>query len=179
MNRSVKVIVYESITALLTAWALLRCAALASADQLAAQGGLRTAEMTLLILACALIGGAVYLKRAHARKTPDLRPDVWFGLGIGAVLLVLWFVSFWMFGGLSGVTEAAGIRARNFQIVCMSALPLPFAVRAAVLAFFSKDEHAARRVILCAVAGAVLLVYGCLLVFGGLMNTLPVPATRP
>ena len=179
MNRSIKVIVYEAITVLLTAWALLRCASLGSADQLVAQGGLRAAEMTLLVLFCALIGGAVYLKRAHARKHPELRADVWLGLGVGVALLILWFVSFWTYGGLSAVTDTAGVRARNFLIVCMSALPLPFVLRAAVLAFFSKDEHRARRVTLCIVAGVLLISYICLLVFGGLMNTLPVPAKQP
>ena len=34
-------------------------------------------------------------------------------------------------------------------------------------------------VILCAASGALLLGYACLLVFGGLMNTLPVPAQLP
>ena len=179
MNRSIKVIVFEAIAVLLTVWALVRCAALGSADALVAQGGLRAAEMTLLVLACVLIGGAVYLARAHKRRHPDLRADVWFGLGFGAVLLILWFVSFWTFGGLSGVTASAGVRARNFLIVCMSAVPLPFILRAAVLAFFSKDEHRTRRVILCAASGALLLGYACLLIFGGLMNTLPVPAQLP
>ena len=42
---------------------------------------------------------------------------------------------------MSDVTAAAGVRARNFSIVCMSALPVAFLLRFAVLAFFSKDEN--------------------------------------
>jgi len=179
MKQSVKSIVYEIIAVVLTVWAALRCAALGGADALTAQGGLRAAEMTLLVLACVLIGGAVYLSRAHARKNADLRRDVWFGLGVGLVLLFLWFVSFWMYGGVSDVTAAAGVRARNFAIVCMSALPIPFLLRAAALAVFSKDEDRTRRLALCVIAGVCVLGFAALIVCGVLMNTLPVPATLP
>lgn len=174
-----KTIVYECLTAALLLWAALRCAALASPDMPTAQGGLRAAEMTLLVLGCAGVGGAVYAGRAYARKQRELRADVWFGVGVGIGLLILWFVLFWGYGGLSAVTDAAGIRARNTGIVAMSLLPLPFAVRAAVLAFFSKDENRTRRAILCVIAGVLLAGYGTLIVCGGLMNTLPAPAGRP
>ncbi|MBR3289511.1 MAG: hypothetical protein IKI63_01895, partial [Clostridia bacterium] len=105
--------------------------------------------------------------------------DVWFGAGVGAALLVLWFVFFWVYGGLSAVTDVAGVRVRNTGIVAMSALPLPFALRGAVLAFFSQDENRARRVTLCVIAGVLILGYILLIVCGGLMNTLPVPIERP
>ena len=178
MKQWAKTIVYESLAALLTVWAILRCTALCGADLLALQNSLHSAEWTLLILACVWIGTAIYIKRSHVRQHADLRADVWFGLAVGAVQMILWIVFFWTYGGLSSVIDVSGLRARNFLIVCMSGLPLPFAVRAAILAFFSQDEHRTRRLILSGIAAALLVAYVVLMLCGSLMSTLPVPSAK-
>lgn len=179
MKQSTKIIVYEALAAALMLWAALRCAALGSADLLAAEGGLRAAEMTLLVLGCIVLGVSVYGGRSFARRQKDLRADVWFGVAAGAALMIGWFVLFWGYGGLTAVTDTAGVRARNTAIIAMTLLPLPFLIRGAVLAFFSKDERRARRVTLCVIAGVCLLVYAGLILSGVLLNTLPVPAKLP
>ena len=176
MKLWVKTLIYEIVTALALAWAVWRCALIGSADMLVAQGGLRSGEMTLLVLGCILLGMALYGGRAYARRDKTLKADVWFGAGVGVLLLIGWFLFFWTYGGLTSVVTAAGVRARNGMIVAMSLLPLPFEARAGVLAFFGKEDDRAKRLIVRVIAAALLLVYVVLIVFGGLMNTLPVPA---
>ena len=120
----------------------------------------------LFLVACCLLGVAVYSFIAYTRKHKEHRADSWFMFGIGLAVLVLSVIIILRFGGMMNENfDQTSNAAINLNIGFCSVLPFPFMVRTWVLAASSRLTKAQRAVAVLA-ALATVAVY-LVLVFNG------------
>lgn len=120
----------------------------------------------LFLVACCLLGVAVYSFIGYTRKHKDHRGDTWFMLGVGLVVLVMSVIIILRFGGMMNENfDETSNAAINLNIGLCSVLPLPCVVRTWVLAASSRLTKKQRTV--AVVAALVTVAVYLVLVFNG------------
>lgn len=96
--------------------------------------------------------------------------DSLFLVATGGTLMLLTVFVVVYYGGMEGSFDESGHTAVNLNIALFSALPLPFLVRAVVLAVGAGRENPSGRTGLLIACGMVALALVILLFTGGLMK---------
>ena len=89
---------------------------------------------------------------------------------IGLVLMILTVFVVVSYGGMEGTFDKTGHTAVNLNIVLLSAMPLPFLIRAVILAVGAGRENPAGRTGLLIACGMVAAAMVILLFTGGVMK---------
>lgn len=166
LTRFAKAILYLAFTALLLLISTLFHAAMHSEGGL--EEGYFRSNSYLFILAAVLLGTAVYSYAAYTRRHSEHRTDSLLFFLVGLALMVTVIFAILQYGGLEGFFEESGYTAANINIVVLTALPLPFLIRAVVLACSTGETSRARR-LGAAIAAVVLVAAAVVLVaVGGL-----------
>ena len=124
----------------------------------------------LFLLAATVLGIGVYSWLAYTRRHKEHQRDSLFLILTGLALMLLTIFVVVNYGGMEGTFDQSGHTAVNLNIVLLSALPLPFLIRAVVLAVGAGEENASGRkglLIACGMVTAALLL---LMFTGGLMK---------
>lgn len=92
-------------------------------------------ELLLLLAGCGLSGVGAYSFFAYTKRHREHRADSWFLAACGGAILLLAIVTLCRFGGMTEQNfSETSLAAVNLNIMLASALPLPFLVRAVILA---------------------------------------------
>lgn len=170
ISRFAKAVTYLAATVLLLALAVWLQFGFHAAD--GPEDAYFHANTALFWIAVACLGTAVYSYRAYTRRHREHAGDSLILLFIGGLLLASQTAMLVLYGGLTAPFGESGYTAVNVQMLLLAVLPLPFLIRATVLAFGRREpmRPAARRSvrIVCAVLAAAvvaLLASGRLLRF--------------
>lgn len=164
ISRFAKCIVYEVVTALLLGIGVAFQTAMHN------PGGPETAYFRsgtfLFLLAITLIGTAVYSFLSYTRRHRQHRADSLFWLLTGLAVMTVSLVVFFLFGGLERPFPETGYTAVNVNVAVLTVLPVPFLVRAFVLALSTREEQRAKRRGVQIAALALTVVLAVLLAAG-------------
>ncbi len=168
ISRFLKTILYLVLTAILLGISTSLQLAFHRQESLAA--AYFQSNLYLFIMAAACLGTAVYSYRAYTRRHREHAADSLFLLLLGIVLMVAAVLTMVSFGGLGEEFTKTGYTAANVNIVLMSALPLPFLIRAIVLAVSCGRHEPSRRTPALIACGVVAAAYVLCLALGGMMR---------
>ena len=160
--------------AYLVATVLVSCISVAMQAAMHTEGGLEEnyfrSDGVLFLIAATVLGVGVYSWLSYTRRHREHRMDSLFLVATGGTLMLLTVFVVVYYGGMEGSFDESGHTAVNLNIALFSALPLPFLVRAVVLAVGAGRENPSGRTGLLIACGMVALALVILLFTGGLMK---------
>ncbi len=168
ISRFLKSILYLVLALALTVISTMLQLAFQKSDTLA--GAYFQSNLYMFVMAAACIGTSVYSFRAYTRRHREHASESVFLLVVGIVLMIASIVTVVSFGGLGEEFTEAGYTAANVNILLTTALPLPFLVRAFILAISCARHEPSRRLPALIACGIVTAVYLLSLIFGGMMR---------
>lgn len=126
----------------------------------------------LFVTACGVLGVGVYSFFAYTRRHREHRRDSWFLLAVGGVMLLAAVVVICRFGGMSEENFTTdSYAAINLNLMLIGALPLPFLVRAAIVACGVRGRT--QRIVVWALIAAAVVFFVSLAATGHLLHTIP------
>lgn len=138
------------------------------------EGGLEEnyfrSDLALFLIAATVMGIGVYSWISYTRRHKEHLPDSLFLTIIGLVLMMLTVFVVVSYGGMEGTFDKTGHTAVNLNIVLLSAMPLPFLIRAVILAVGAGRDNPAGRTGLLIACGMVAAAMVILAFTGGVMK---------
>lgn len=166
LTRFAKAILYILLTAVLLALSSVFQTAMHTEGKL--EEHYFQSNSFLFIFAAVLLGSAVYAYLSYTRRHREHLSDNLILFAVGLALMVTVVTVVLSYGGLEGPFTESGYTAVNINIIVLSVLPLPFWIRAGVLAFSTREDSRIRRRIvqtgffLLTAAVIVLAATGCM-----------------
>lgn len=168
VSRFLKLVLYLVLALALTIFSTMLQRAFQNTETLSS--AYSQSNLYLFVVAAACLGTAAYSYRAYTRRHREHASDSLFLLIVGIVLMIASIITTVSFGGLEEEFTQIGYTAANVNILLTTFLPLPFLVRALVLAASCSRHEPSRRVPAFVACGIVLVVYLLSLTLGGMMH---------
>ncbi|HJD24091.1 MAG TPA: hypothetical protein H9694_08100 [Firmicutes bacterium] len=168
ISRFLKTVLYAALALVLTFVSTMLQLGFQSPDTLS--GAYFQSDLYLFVAAAACLGTAVYSYRAYTSRHREHTSDSLFLLIVGIALMIAAVVTVVSFGGLGEEFTQTGYTAANVNILLMTALPLPFLIRAFVLAASCGRHEPSRRIPAVVVCGVATLALILSIALGGMMR---------